>query len=320
MMTMKRHPTRPTGVAVRSEVFELDDRASFLDLLARACARNGRYTLTVEANEVVYTVLVDRGGPFNATGGGATGSPALVRAGQLRRGRCSLTEGWPVDQPMYQPGLDLTLQALLNGVVEPVALPRPRGVDSMRNAEFEDRRAVASASPEAYVRPLEVPSETERLIASLPRPVAPVAPAAAAASAPTPTPTPAAPRPVAAALPVAVTAEDPGVAAPPDPAIGEAANRLATRALLWMVEVKGSSEEYTLRQAASLAGQGLVEGIGEMVHPLRQGLGARVQRIRSEWKRSGEVAAKSSGKANARRLTVIGDFDPDGEFRLSGRR
>ena len=314
MMTMKSRKNRPTNLTVRSEVCELGNRLSFLDVLSQACGRNARYTLTVDGPGVSYTVLVDRGGPFNATGGGTTGSPALVHAAQLRSGRCSLTPGWPMEQPMYQPGLDMTLKALVNGAVEPTVLPPHRGVDSLRNAEFHDSQVAASSSPDTFVRPPDVPSDTERLIASLPsadvatRPVAPrpVAPAASTWKVVQTTP------PVALESPTAAPANAPGHEAP----AVETARRIATRALLWMVEVDESENEYTLKQAASLAGRGLVDGIAEMVHPLKRDIGNRVDRVKAEWEKSGEVAAQKTRKSHSRRISAVGDFDPDHEFRL----
>ena len=296
MMTMKIRKTRPASVTIRSEVCELGNRLGLLDVLAQACARGARYTLTVESAGVSYTILVDRGGPFNVTGGGTTGSPALVHAAQLRSGRCSLTQGWPMDQPMYQPGLDMTLKALLNGAVEPAALPRHRGVDSLRNAEFRDAHFSATTSPEASVRPRNVASVQERVLTPVPQPDAP---------------------PVTFSEPtVASSAMNEGH----ENATREAARRMATRALLWMVEVEEPNEEYTLKQAASMAGRGLVEGIGDMVHPLRRDLGNRIHKVKAEWDRSGEVAARRTRKT--RRARAAGDTeidiaaDPDREFRL----
>ncbi|HEY8740274.1 MAG TPA: hypothetical protein VIN56_06755, partial [Candidatus Dormibacteraeota bacterium] len=131
---MKHRKQNP--VKVTSQVRELGSRQSFLDVLRDACAHDGRYTLTAESDGQMFTVLVDRGGPFNAIGGGTAGSPALVAAAQLRTGRCTVSIGWPVDQPLYQPGLDRTLRALVDGAVEPSTLPQHRGVDSLRNAEW----------------------------------------------------------------------------------------------------------------------------------------------------------------------------------------
>ncbi|MFN2462692.1 MAG: hypothetical protein ABR573_02170 [Candidatus Dormibacteria bacterium] len=306
---MNKRRNHETPVTISTEVLELSDGLSFLDVLSTACARNARYTLSLESAGTSYTVLVDRGGPFNATGGGATGGTALVRAAQLRSGRCTVLEGWPVDQPQYQPGLDNALSALLNGVVEPASLPRPRGVESLRNAEFVAGPSSEANSPETYVRPAETVTDQERLLASLP-------PAAAPRYVPVPSPAPAsaptAPR-VANAVP---TASAPAVPQAAEPTAGKA-RRLATRALLWMVEVEDGAADYSLRQAATLARRGLVDGIGDMVHPLRQGLGNRIDRVRTDWHKSGEVAASRTRKAAAsRRVTVPGDFDPGGEFRL----
>ena len=324
MMTMKSRKNRPANVTIRAEVCELGNRLSFLDVLSQACGRNARYTLTVDGPGVSYTVLVDRGGPFNATGGGTTGSPALVHAAQLRTGRCSLTPGWPMEQPMYQPGLDMTLKALVNGAVEPTVLPPHRGVDSLRNAEFRDSQLPLPSSTEMFVRPADMPSETERLIASLPsadvatRPVAAPSPAPAA---PAPAPATSAWNVVETAPPVPTDSPAPNPATPQaheahEAAAVETARRMATRALLWMVEVEDGGDAYSLKQAASLAGRGLVDGIAEMVHPLKRDIGNRVERVKAEWEKSGEVAAQKTRKSNSRRISAVGDFDPDHEFRL----
>ena len=308
MMTMNIRKNRPASVTIRSEVCELGDRLSFLDVLAQACARNARYTLTVESGGASYTILVDRGGPFNASGGGTTGSPSLVHAAQLRSGRCSLTQGWPIDQPMYQPGLDMTLKALLNGAVEPASLPRHRGVDSLRNAEFRDAHFSTAVPPDAYQRPAEVPSDRERLLASIP-----------AIEAPRPAAQQGSWKVVETAPPV--TFSEPTVANPAmneghENGTREAARKMATRALLWMVEVDEPADHYTLKQAASMARRGLVGGIGDMVHPLKRDLGDRLHRVQADWEHSGEVAARRTRRSRPRRADVRLDSDPDQEFRL----
>ena len=319
-MTMNIRKSRPASLTVRSEVCELGARLTLLDVLSQACARNARYTLTVESPDACYTILVDRGGPFNAAGGGTTGSPALVHASQLRTGRCSLTQGWPVDQPMYQPGLDMTLKALMNGAVEPAALPRHRGVYSLRNAEFRDAHVPAGLGAEAFVRPADVPTDRERLLASVAQAEAPVVPARAEAPRPVVPPAPAASSwQVVEATPKAFEAAPMTSDAAPlshQGAARETARRIATRALLWMVDVEEAPEDYSLKHAASLAGRGLVDGIGDMVHPLKQDLGHRIHRVKEEWDKSGEVAAKQTRKQRSRRISVVGDFDPDHEFRL----
>lgn len=325
MITMNLRKSRPASLTVRSEVCDLGAHLSFLDVLSQACARNSRYTLTVDSPEASYTVLVDRGGPFNATGGGMTGSPALVHAAQLRTGRCALTQGWPVDQPMYQPGLDMTLKALMNGAVEPAALPRHRGVDSLRNAEFRDAQFPVAEAAGAFVRPAELPTDQERLLASLEQPEVQATPRVAPSAPALPLP-PSSAGPAVSGWKVVETAPrethtEPTAApsAPPEAHEGaarEAARHIATRALLWMVEVEESQADYTLKQAASLAGRGLVDGIGDMLHPLKHDLGQRIHRVKAEWEKSGEVAAKQSRKERTRRISAIGDFDPDNEFRL----
>ena len=73
MMIMMKRSKRATA-AVTSQVRELGANRSFLDVLRETCSRDGRYTLALDGGDAAYTVLVDRGGPFNAIGGGTAGS------------------------------------------------------------------------------------------------------------------------------------------------------------------------------------------------------------------------------------------------------
>src|SRR5258708_32982167 len=128
--------TKNAPVAVQDTV--LSDRLSFLDVIVDACKSSGRYTLVADAGDATYTVMIDRGGPFNADGGGLSGSEVLVRAASLRRGTYTKLEGWPVDQPTYQLGLADALHGLVMGTKpEPTPLPMARGVNALRNAAFE---------------------------------------------------------------------------------------------------------------------------------------------------------------------------------------
>jgi hypothetical protein len=116
----------------------LSDRLSFLDVIVEACQRTGRYTLIAESGDETYTVMIDRGGPFNVDGGGSSGGPALIKAASLRRGTYSVIEGWPVDRPVYQLGLDTALQGLMLGTKpQERELPPARGVDAIRNADWQ---------------------------------------------------------------------------------------------------------------------------------------------------------------------------------------
>jgi hypothetical protein len=124
----------------------LSDRLSFLDVVLETCQRTGRYTVIADSGDETYTVMIDRGGPFNVEGGGATGRPALVKASTLRRGTYSVIEGWPVDQPKYQLGLDDALQGLKLGTKpEAKELPPARGVDAMRDPDWD--KAATEAAP-----------------------------------------------------------------------------------------------------------------------------------------------------------------------------
>lgn len=234
----------------------LGSNLSFLDVVQDACRKGGRYTLTAESNGASFTVLVDRGGPFNVSGGGLTGSAALATAAALRTGTFTVDDGWPVDQPLYQLGLDATIKGLLLGSprTEMPDLPPARGVDSIRNAALnadpdtspagwgsgaDDRHIFAGppattsagASRRSAISATATPPPGPAItVPALDLPVmappayAPIAsPAAAASPAPPPIPTPAL-RPPAnrahAIAPVAVSPAPPApVPAPPAAAI-----------------------------------------------------------------------------------------------------
>jgi hypothetical protein len=139
---MLRKKNQPS-VAVQDSI--LSDRLSFLDAIVDTCQHSGRYTLIAESGDQTYTVMIDRGGPFNVDGAGLAGSAALVEAAALHHGRYSVIEGWPVDQPVYQLGLAAVLQGLKLGTrPEAVKLPPARGVDAIRNAAWQ---TAATATP-----------------------------------------------------------------------------------------------------------------------------------------------------------------------------
>ncbi|MDQ6748656.1 MAG: hypothetical protein M3010_11210 [Candidatus Dormibacteraeota bacterium] len=263
-MHMKQRKESPATVT--SRVYQLGAQATFLDVLREACADSGRYTMTAESEGRVFTILVDRGGPFNATGGGTAGSPALVAVAQLRSGHCTVSVGWPVDQPLYQPGLDLTMRALVEGTVEPSQLPRHRGVESRR-------------SREGRVGPGH-PDEAEAEV------TAPVVPAGEEHHG------------------------DNLIGARPGAPRGVRARRFATQALLWVCEVE-DTDNYSLRQAANLARHSLVNGLSQAAHPVRREMGTHIDRLKEDWEKSGEVAARAS-----HRKRKPGGTNPDSEFRL----
>jgi len=322
-MIMKK-PRKPVDATTAPGVRELGDERSFLDVLRETCARDGgRYTLRVESGGVDQTVLVDRGGPFNATGGGLAGSPALVNACKLRSGRCSITIGWPVDQPLYQPGLDITLKTLVAGTAETRALPRPRGVESLRNSEWHAAN-VGQPAPET-ASPIDTIAAAIVSKRPHPAPEAHVAPAPVPAAAPRPEPEMTW-KPVGSAsawlpvnnlpvtdLPATVPAADHPLAGK-IPAGRQGTGRLiATRALLWLVECEDPSQ-YSLEQAATMARQGLLAGISQMVHPFRKDLDQRISRVKKDWEKSGEVAAEATRKKRAK--SAPANDDPEREFRL----
>jgi hypothetical protein len=306
---MKHRKQNP--VKVTSQVRELGSRQSFLDVLRDACAHDGRYTLTAESDGQMFTVLVDRGGPFNAIGGGTAGSPALVAAAQLRTGRCTVSIGWPVDQPLYQPGLDRTLRALVDGAVEPSTLPQHRGVDSLRNAEWREvgradvRPAASTPAPEFAAAPPLTPVGFQR-------PSAPSAPQPLAVPAPQ-FPTRPWVHPESNAAPaVSAPIDEVHSASEGAVAVGvKTAKHVATNALLWLCEVD-ERKDYTFQEAASLARQSLVEGLAQTLHPFHRGMDSQLQRIKKDWAQSGQVAARSTRKQRARPAAA----NPDSEFRL----
>jgi hypothetical protein len=193
-------------------ISSLGPNLSFLDVVQDACNKGGRYTLTAEADGLTYVVMVDRGGPFNVSGAGLTGSAALAMAATLRNGTYVVDEGWPVDQPLYQLGLDSTLKNLLLGSArtEVPDLPPARGVDAIRNAAWSpglDRSATAALvsppAPPAAVLPLDLP-----VMAASVGFTPTAAPAAPPALSPTPIPT-RAPQPTAAPRVAPPTAASP---------------------------------------------------------------------------------------------------------------
>lgn len=135
----------------------LSDQLSFLDVIVETCQHSGRYTLIAESGDQTYTVMIDRGGPFNVDGGDSTGSAALVKAASLRHGTYSVIQGWPVDQPVYQLGLAAVLQGLVLGTTpEAVQLPPARGADAIRNAAWQMAATATPASdgkePDPFAR------------------------------------------------------------------------------------------------------------------------------------------------------------------------
>jgi hypothetical protein len=337
MIMMK--PRKKTNTTIASQVRELGSSHSFLDILRETCARDGgRYTLSVESDGAAYTVLVDLGGPFNAIGGGSAGAQALVSASQLRSGRCTISVGWPVDQPLYQPGLDLTMKALVDGVVEAKHLPRHRGVDSLRNAEWREASAVHPAPDTTW--PSDVvagPVGSDRPEPATPS--APIAPEVAAAA-----PAPEVPQAVVPLPPAAAPAPEVRMAWKPvgsssawmpenelpvnlpaaeKPAVGKVyphgqgpLKHYATQALLWVVECD-EPEQYNFEQATTMVRAGLADGLARAVHPFRRDIDKRIHRIKDDWEKSGEVAAQATRKRKRYRpASSVEDDDPDREFRL----
>ena len=258
---MLRKKNKPS-VAVQDTI--LSDRLSFLDVIVDTCQHSGRYTLIAESGDQTYTVMIDRGGPFNVDGAGLAGSAALVEAAALHHGRYSVIEGWPVDQPVYQLGLAAVLQGLKLGTrPEAVQLPPARGVDAIRDAAWQTATTAAPAGdgkePDPFARPATNGGAPDPFGKSArngggPRPlVQPAVPwLVAQAPAPIETPTPfeaaalhqpppaAITRPVEAAAPIGTLVEEPEPAPAPavtsdvedTAAVGDTAEREDTVAYL----------------------------------------------------------------------------------------
>ena len=147
---MRRSKKKSDKTAPETRLLSPD--LTFLDVVRDACTRGGRFTLTADSDGATFVVLVDSGGPFNASGSGVTGSEALVAASRLTSGTYSVVDGWPVAQPLYQIGLDATLKILSQDIPETVGdLPAHRGVDALRNAD---------AAPMMYYPPPQGPQPT----------------------------------------------------------------------------------------------------------------------------------------------------------------
>ena len=381
-MLRRKAKARPAG-----QGSNLSAKLSFLDVIVDACQHSMRYTLIAESEGVTYTVMIDRGGPFNATGGGLTGSAALAMAASLRKGSYTVTEGWPVEQPLYQLGLDAALQNPSPGTrTETHKLPPARGVDAIRNAAWSTQPtnpAPASEDGDPFVNParswlvaeapmpIETPTPYEA--ARLPDPspattngratvefphtpwmpghaalqAAPASepgvvdqsevvaeseyapePAADAATAEPaevaryvaiPEPTEATvevmaePAEIAQSEPAydvdesarwlrvaaSDTAMDVDAAAPAEPGISRRQGRIKhgiTQFLVWTVQVEDETDRHTLGQALTLVGRALRSAFAVGVDPIEREVFKRWHRIRYDWRRSGEAAARQRNR------------------------
>lgn len=309
----------------------LGPNLSFLDVVDEACRRGGRYTLTVESQGLSYTVLVDRGGPFNISGGDVTGSTALAMAAALRSGTYEVVEGWPVDQPLYQLGLDSTLKNLLLGKTrtEPPELPPTRGVDSIRNAAWApDTVATATAAPPHATAGVKLPPTPTPVAPPAFAPSTPPAPRSAAATppilAPIPpavAPTPAAPAPVAKSEPesIGITMDTTDAAragremgfgdeiqldaaSPRELGASEKQSplkHLLTQAVLWTVQIEEPGR-YTLGQAWILLLRSLRSAFAVFIDPIEREVGQRWGQARDDWRKSGETVAKQKTRKRAK--------------------
>jgi hypothetical protein len=292
-----------SDAAPKAQVRPLSAHLTSLDVIRDCCARGGRFTLFAESPDgSTYTVLIDRGGPFNVSGGGLSGSEALVAAARLTSGTYTITEGWPVEQPLYQIGLDATLRMLSRDTMPAVVgdLPAPRGVDTLRNANNAQTASEPAAPPAAVVPPVS------------PAPVAYVAPVASVpAVAPSVPPVAVEPTPVGRMAPAATEelheTDDLAPAGPTTSADQGRAKHLQTQAILWLVQVD-EPERYNVTQARALLKRALSYSMRGAFHPFRDRAAAQWQQAKDDWEKSGEVVAKQKAR-KAKRVREV-DVDP----------
>jgi hypothetical protein len=304
---------------------------TFLRVLSDACEQGGRYTLIAESSGNSFTVLVDRGGPFNASGAGRVGSDALMAAAGLSRGTYVMDDGWPVDQPHYQVGLDRTLRELLTGTRRVAEeLPPPRGVDTLRNRAASEAPATMVSEPKTPAPHLAVPRSVRHLAPEAgPELFSGMAavPSVPGSSWPTPPPAaepvPMAPlpeeQPVPAAAPTATPAAETyervqvdRIVPDPEPLATEVDTRLLpgspdtskkqgavkhvlTQVVLWTLSMDEPGR-YTLAQAQLMTRRALADVPMDLWQSFIGVVGSRASRqwgqVKRDWERSGEVAKK----------------------------
>ena len=270
---MLRHKSGSAESTTKPQARQLSQHLTFLDVIRDCCARGGRFTLTADSGDGrAYTVLVDRGGPFNVSGDGIAGSEALVAASRLNSGTYVIAEGWPVAQPLYQIGLDATLQMLARETMPTVVgtLPAPRGVDTLRNSNAATAppvgRAPAAAEPPLMASLMPVSAENAVVVTD------PLAPGGAT-----------------------VSADQGGF------------RNMVTQAILWLVQVD-EPERYSLSQARVLLARALAGSFRGLFHPFSRHAAARWQQAKVDWEKSGEVAAKQRARRSKPRREI--DVDP----------
>ncbi|HEV3231647.1 MAG TPA: hypothetical protein VG245_05275 [Candidatus Dormibacteraeota bacterium] len=222
MIKSKRRKAAPKLVR---QTGHLASNRTGLDVVILACEPGERQTVIAEEGSRRFTVLIDRNGPCNATGAGLTASAALEAVAAMAAGSFVIEPGWPVAQPFFQLGLDLTMKRLRGLASEAAPLPVPRGVDRLRDEE-------SHPAAESTWTPLAAATIGAPMAEWTPA-AAPVARFARAAGEPlTSVPAPALPampaRPVAAmaeapAIPVVATVTTPVAARP---AVAEAQTEL----------------------------------------------------------------------------------------------
>ncbi|MHB8507215.1 MAG: hypothetical protein ACYDGR_01020 [Candidatus Dormibacteria bacterium] len=338
MISLTRKRTRRLRSSTRT--VQLSSQLTFLDVVQDACARGERFTITLSGKSQAFTILVDRGGPFNALGGGLTGSPALVAAAEILEGTCTVQPGWPNDQPLYQLGLDVTLKELLTGIrTAAPEFPRARGVDAIRNDEIHAMQAArfgtatpVQAPPSSIAMPV-VPHPAQAIpampamaampvaVMAAPPPRVGFAPATVFEPGTLPQP-PSDPGPVSYYQPQPLSAPA-RVSSPAEPELlqslfspapmrsaAEAPRQhqgpvsvLATRALLWLVHVE-AADRYTLPQAREMVLGAVREGVRGGLDQLRarfhRGVVSRVEGVRGDWAKAGHEAAKLRRPARRR--------------------
>ena len=212
----------------------------------------------------------------------------------------------PVAEPPSQPAAPDQPTAH----VEPaIAVAEPEsGLSQSSIPQAPPQPSIPQAPPQPLAADVALagPADAERTVAERPVAAAPVAEAAVA--------TPAAAEPVAQPVAASQAVEphdtisylreaarasdsvDPMAAPPAARKAPGPVKRVVLRFLLWTVEVDGSPEQYTLRQALALLARSLGSGLSLLLSPVTRPFTRRWHQARDDWRRSGEVTARQKAQ------------------------
>jgi hypothetical protein len=123
MLGRKKKKVAPSEPKPES-VLKLSPSQPGLRVLADVAEKKERGTLVFLYGSSRIEILMDKTGPFSASGEGVLGKEALIRAAALQEGKVEIWEGWPKEQPVFHLGLDSKLSSLISGEAE-VAKPLP---------------------------------------------------------------------------------------------------------------------------------------------------------------------------------------------------